>query len=423
MIPRAFHQHLAHVPRWVVEPLRSFERTDLMTTSLEALARYKLRTALSVLGVVLGVAAVIAMISVSDGGRLEALRQVESLGLNNVILRRVGPRDSGGLLLRDVETVRALVPTVVAASALVERVQLISGPLTSRPTRVLGIGAEFGRALELRISRGRFLTPLDEQLDARVGVLGDGLSRDLFGYRDPVGQQVRAGGEWYTVVGVLERRSMAAATGTTLSRDLNQTVLVPVSGVLGTRFALRSTQSIDELWIHLRDGQRVAELGRIIENTLGRLRGGGTTPRVVIPLELLNQRIRTQRTFSIIIGSVAVLSLLVGGIGIMNIMLASVLERTKEIGIRRMAGATRRNVTLQFLTESILMTLCGGTIGIIGGVIVSYAITAYAEWQTHISLGSVLLAFGVSSLVGLVFGLYPALKAARLEPIDAIRYE
>jgi putative ABC transport system permease protein len=210
--------------------------------------------------------------------------------------------------------------------------------------------------------------------------------------------------------------------GTLAARDLNQAALVPISALLGRDPELDPRLAVGEIWIQLREGRRVAEVGRVVEHTLARLRGVADA-EVVVPRELLDQRYRTQRTFSVVVGSVAVLSLLVGGIGIMNIMLASVLERTREIGVRRTVGARRRDITQQFLAEALLMTLAGGAVGILAGVGVSWGITAYAGWSTRLSVFAVTLAVTVSAAVGLGFGIYPAVKAARLEPIDALRYE
>ena len=395
-----------------------------LAVSAEALGRYKLRTALSVLGVVLGVGAVIAMVSVSDGARLEALRQVEHLGLSNIIIRTSGRAGSDVLQVRDVEHLRTLVPQVEYASPLVERVRQVGGPVESRSARVIGVHAEYGDTLDLHAARGRFLTEVDERSASRVAVLGSQLSRTLFGYADPVGERVRAGQEWYSVVGVLsDRPAGAQAVRSAAARDLNRAMLVPFSSLLGTRAGLEGTHAADEIWLHVRDPNRVVELGEVVEHTLNRQRGSPPATEVIVPRELLEQRVETQRTFNVVVGSVALLSLVVGGIGIMNIMLASVLERTKEIGVRRTVGATRRDITLQFLTESLLMALSGGVIGIALGVVVSYAITAYAEWHTHVSLASVFLAVSVSCVVGVVFGWYPAMRAARLAPIDAVRYE
>jgi putative ABC transport system permease protein len=197
---------------------------------------------------------------------------------------------------------------------------------------------------------------------------------------------------------------------------------VPFPTLSGRTLAIAPDQPADEIWVQVSDGERSESLAAILTHVL-QTRPDGRAFNVVVPRELLAQRYRTQRTFSIVVGSIAVLALLVGGIGIMNIMLTSVVERTHEIGVRRTVGATRRHVTLQFLIEALLMTLGGGALGIGLGVGLSFAITAYAGWNTLVSPLAVVLAFGVSFAVGLVFGIYPAMKAANLEPVDAMRYE
>ena len=289
--------------------------------------------------------------------------------------------------------------------------------------RIVGVNASYQTILRLDLQRGRFFSAADERKVGRVCVLGGTLARALFGYDNPVGQRIRVEDGYYEVVGVLSAQGAGTDTPGALAwRDIDQAMLAPLPTVLGRSLEVGPEQAIDELWLQTTDGERVEEVGRVLQHTLTRLHGAADVD-IIVPRELLNQRYRTQRTFSVVVGSVAALALIVGGIGIMNIMLTSVVERTHEIGIRRTVGATRRDVAIQFLTESLLMTLSGGVLGILIGALVSWGITAYAGWSTYVSVVAVLLAFTVSCAVGLGFGLYPAIRASRLEPVDAVRYE
>src|SRR5262245_34765227 len=388
----------------------------------EALGRYKLRTSLSVLGVVLGVAAVIAMMSVSEGARREALNQVDALGLDNLVARSRGTPSA--LTAGDAQRLGDLVPLTRATSPLIERYVRVSRGERAEVMRVLGVHASYETILRLRVDRGRFLSAADERSSAHVAVLGSAVARRLFGYRDPIGDHVRIGSEYYQVVGVLREQGVdPQSPGALAWRDINTTAMVPLPALSGRTLDVAPMQAADEIWLQVEDGERVDDLAKAFDHALVRLHGGRRGFDLVVPRELLAQRYRTQRTFTVVVGSVAALALIVGGIGIMNIMLTSVVERTREIGIRRTVGATRRDVTLQFLVEALLMTLSGGAIGIALGVAVSWAITMYAGWATTVSPLAVGLAFAVSFLVGIVFGLYPAVKAANLEPVDAVRYE
>ena len=406
--------------------MASWDRcVEVLHVSLEALGRYRLRTALSTLGIVLGIAAVIAMLSVGEGARRDVLRQVEQLGLDNVIVRNRGFAGEPGLRLADAGLLRAVLPQVVAVSPLVERGVVVSGPVGDRRASLLGVAPAYGAVLDLDVELGRFLTPLDRRAAAApVCILGARLRRALFAYRDPVGEEVRIDGGWCEVVGVLAARSTGGRAGrTAAARDLDGAVIGSVAGVLPVSPSVGPGQRIDEVWIRFADGDDAAAVAGTIERTLSRAHAAAPDLDIVVPRDLLNQRVRTQRTFNVVIGSVAVLSLLVGGIGIMNTMLTSVLERTREIGLRRVVGATAHDIVLQFLTESLLVTLTGGAVGIVVGVVTSHAITLYAAWSTSVSFMAVVLAFGVSAFVGLVFGIYPAAQAAALQPVDAVRYE
>jgi len=402
------------------------ELAEFFRIAVEALGRYRLRTALSVLGVVLGVAAVIAMMSVSEGAARDALAQVDALGLDNIVAQSTGGLNAKGTMRRsliaaDADRALALVPSATRAAPVVSRYVRVGRGDRINPTQVLAAPASFQHILRVAAARGRLLSETDAS--ARVCVIGAALAQQLFGVRDPIGETIRIAEDHYRVIGVLHEQGGDPQAGTTMAwHNVNRAVLAPLSSITGKTIAVGQNQPVEEIWVQVRDAERTVELGEVLRRMLLQTRTEDEF-HIVVPRELLAQRYRTQRTFSVVVGSVAALALLVGGIGIMNIMLTSVVERTREIGVRRTAGAKRRDVTMQFLIETLLMTVGGGLAGIVIGAIVSMAISAYAGWSTYVSITAVLLGFVVSFLVGLVFGLYPAMKAAALQPVDAMRYE
>jgi len=404
------------------------EYGEFLRIAVEALGRYRLRTALSVLGVVLGVAAVIAMMSVSEGAARDALAQVDALGLDNIVAQSAGGLNARGTMKRslvasDTERAMALVPSAARAAPVVSRYLRIGNGDHADPAQVLASTPDFLRILRLTAERGRLLSESDADTSARVCVIGALMAQQIFGYRDPVGETIRIGPDPYRVVGVLREQGGDPIAGTSMAwHNVNRAAFAPLSAVTGKTLAVVPNQPVEEIWVQVDDAERSVELGDVLRRMLLQTRDADEF-HIVVPRELLAQRYRTQRTFSVVIGSVAALALLIGGIGIMNIMLTSVVERTREIGVRRTAGAKRRDVTMQFLIETLLMTVGGGIAGIVIGAVVSVGISAYAGWPTHVSVTAVLLGFVVSFLVGLVFGLYPAMKAAALQPVDAMRYE
>ena len=416
--------HRCTVLERLAMPFSRAELGEFLRIAVEALARYRLRTALSVLGVVLGVAAVIAMMSVSEGAGRDALAQVEALGLDNLVARSTPTGGAWrGLVAGDADRAAAMVPLARAATPLLSRYVRLGGVERSQVGQVLGVRPVYRAILRLSLDRGRFLSSTDEQQMARVCVLGSTVARQMFGLRDPIGEHLRVAEDHYEVVGVLTPQGADPQAGGALSWvDINRAAFVPMTALTGRSLALLAGQPVDEVWLQVEDGSRSEELSQVFQRALETAHRADDF-KLVIPRELLAQRYRTQRTFSIVVGSVAVLALLVGGIGIMNIMLTSVVERTREIGVRRTAGATRRDITMQFLVETLLMTLGGGAVGIVAGASGSLAIAWYAGWTTYVSPTAVGLGLAVSFLTGLVFGWYPALKAAALEPVDAMRYE
>jgi putative ABC transport system permease protein len=404
------------------------ELVEFLRIATEALGRYRLRTALSVLGVVLGVAAVIAMMSVSEGAAREALAQVDALGLDNIVAQSTGGLNDRGTMKRslaasDAARVLELVPTATLAAPVVSRYVRVGRAGEVNPQQVLAATPDFQRILRLAANRGRLLSETDVADAARVCVLGAAMAQQLFGYRDPIGETIEIAGDHYRVVGVLREQGGDPQAGTSMAwHNVNRAAFVPLPSLTGKTLTVAPQQPVEEVWVQVADAERSVELGEVLRRALLQTRSEDEF-HIVVPRELLAQRYRTQRTFSVVVGSVAALALLVGGIGIMNIMLTSVVERTREIGVRRTAGARRRDVTMQFLIETLLMTVGGGIVGIIVGAMVSVGISAYAGWATHVSIAAVLLGFVVSFFVGLIFGLYPAMKAAALQPVDAMRYE
>jgi putative ABC transport system permease protein len=395
--------------------------TEIFATALGNLAARKLRTALTMLGMVFGVGAVIAMLSIGAGGEQKALESIGRLGLQNVLVKakEVKPEDrqelrkkSLGVSLRDGEAIAEAVPNVERVLPRVEvKAYKILATGGKAKGKVLGLSADYAAVADVPIAEGRFFDKRDQAEHAQVAVVGPTIRRDLFGYGPAIGRQVKINDVWVEVIGILR------GDGT------DKEIWIPVSTAMRKFDRDPLDAPVDELVVKVKDGVSTGATAELIRPLLDRLHGGADDYDIVIPEALLEQRRQTQRIFNIVMGSIAGISLLVGGIGIMNIMLASVMERTREIGVRRAIGARRVDIRAQFVIESFAISLIGGLSGVVIGIVMAKVVAAYAGWPTVITFTSLAVSTGVSMTVGLVSGLYPATRAAELDPIEALRYE
>ena len=397
----------------------------LLRLGVRSLRLHKLRSSLSILGVVFGVAAVVAMSSVGEGARRETLAQISSLGIDTVTLRprppEPGEKAPAALPAAAVESLGRVVPGVRAVAPLRVAELLAEAGGRSAAVIVLGTTAGYRDATRLELTSGRFLAALDVADRKRVAVLGSSVARALFPLGSPLGESVRLGGDWYQVVGVLEGRASPRGRGAAIrGRDINRSVLVPLRAL--DRGTDARPDGVDEIVFRVATPEAVTPAAGVAQALLRRVTGGEPL-EVIVPREILRQRERTQRVFNVVTGAVAAISLLVGGIGIMNIMLASVAERTREVGIRRALGARRQDVAAQFLVESTLLTVTGGVLGSVLGLVGAALIQAFAGWPTAVNPLMLVAALVVALGVGIGFGLYPAWHAAGLDPVEALRRE
>ena len=393
----------------------------LLRLGARSLRLHKLRSSLSILGVVFGVAAVVAMSSVGEGARRETLAQIAALGIDTVTVKPAAPLPGeplASLPLAAADSLARVVPEVRAIAPL--RVADLGADAAGRSAAVIALGTTpgYAEAARLELAAGRFLADLDVADRKRVAVLGASVVRSLFPLESPLGQSLRLGGDWFRVIGTLQERASPRARGAAIrARDLNRAVIVPLATL--DRGGDRRAEGVDEIVLRLASAEAVAPAAGVAQALVRRV--SGAAPEVIVPREILRQRERTQRVFDVVTGAVAAISLLVGGIGIMNIMLASVAERTREVGVRRAVGARRRDVAAQFLVESSLLTVTGGVLGSALGLLGAVLIQAFAGWPTAVHPLMLLVALVVALGVGIGFGFYPAWHAAGLDPVEALR--
>ena len=401
--------------------------------ALASLAAHKLRSVLTMLGMIFGVGAVIAMLSIGAGAERQAMGMIERLGLRNVLVRAKELKQdelqeirkkSLGVSRRDALAVLDGVPGVELAVPRVEvETWKVMAPGAKTEANVYGVSHLQAGLAGLTVREGRFLDPLDERRHDQVCVVGTRVARDLFGYERPVGKRLKINDVWFEVIGVL--RSSAGGEsfqGVNIGSTADE-IHVPVTTAMRKFDRDPLEAPVDEIVVRLDETVSPRVTAAAIDNLLDRLHAGADDYELVVPEALLEQSRRTQRLFNIVMGCIAGISLVVGGIGIMNIMLATVLERTREIGVRRAVGARRADIRTQFIIESFSISLLGGLAGVVMGVAIARIVAAYADWPTVVTMLSILLSTGVSLAVGLASGIYPALRAAQLDPIDALRYE
>lgn len=407
---------------------------EYLEIGYKSITQHKLRSFLTMLGVIFGVGAVIAMMSIAGGAQKAALEQIKLLGTNNIRVKQVELsgdqrdeaefRGSPGLSLRDVDLIPQVVPGVEAVAPIKIFDVEIRYQDQKAPGRVVGTSTQYDEVVNFYPEVGRFISDLDVLEAKKVCILGVDIAQDLFKLSNPIGEKVKIEENWYTVVGVMQTKAIRKDKSTVIEvRNMNRDVYIPISTMFNRLLSFEMYDNMNELAVRINNQDLVIPAAKILERMLLRTHKGIRDFEIVIPRQLLAQAQKTQQIFNVVMGAIAAISLLVGGIGIMNIMLATVTERIKEIGIRRAIGATERDIMLQFLNETVFISVSGGVIGIFMGALMAEVITRYAEWDTVISGIAIVSAFGISVLVGVVFGMYPAQKAARMDPIQALRSE
>ncbi len=430
--------------------------------SLKSLWLHPLRSMLTVLGIFIGVASVVWLLAISEGISRAAQEQIKDLGVTNIILRSVFPEDDSlentefwveyGITRDDYDTLMDTVPTIARALRIREAYREAYYRDKSLNARLVGCTSQYADVMHLQVERGHFLTEFNlEQVD-NVCVLGAGIAKKFFPLRNPLGEIIRVREMSYVVVGVMKPRiPMAGIGGSLAAQSFSDDIYIPLTTFwrrIGDRTLTisagqRSGQQIQlsQITFQVDSVDEVAKTAQAIENTMTRLHKDKDFA-VVTPLELLEQARATRLMFMVFMGLIAFISLLVGGIGIMNIMLATITERTREIGIRRALGARKSDIVRQFLVEVTVLTTVGGGVGIVGGLacpllvvrlrdLLERTLPRWMEGLPEVIRSAspvvlpwfIALAFGISVAIGLIFGLYPAIRAAALDPIEALRHE
>ncbi len=409
----------------------------MLLVALRSIFLHKLRSALSILGVVCGVMAVLTMISIGEGARKEVLEGIRKLGTTLIYVRSTAASESAvynhgaspanGLTLHDRDRIQSGCCHVTAVAAAKELSADIFTQSQRISTPVIACSDEYARILGLSTQQGRFIKKMDIEWDSKVCVLGQHIAEKMF-ENGRIGSCLRIGDDIFTVIGRLAQISLGSETDTVISkRNYNEMLFIPLGQERllaedATDNNLSHAAGLSELIVEVDNESAVSASVDIISRILEVAHNAVIDYEIIAPAELLAEAQKTQRTFNMVLAAIASIALLVGGIGIMNIMLASVSERTREIGIRRAVGASRQDILAQFLIESVAMTFIGGIVGVLLGTGAVCLISLMATWEMTINAWAVLVPLVLSVAVGLFFGIFPAVKAARMEPINALRH-
>ncbi|HYC52749.1 MAG TPA: ABC transporter permease [Gemmatimonadaceae bacterium] len=438
-----------------------------------AVGHNKLRAGLTSLGILFGVASVIAMLAIGKGAEQEILEQMRLLGSNNIIITPMIEQKEGstkeekdeksikkfspGLTYADAEAIRTVVPNVETTSGEIVINTMVTREGHRRSGKLVGVDTTYFRLNNLELGAGAWFSESQVQYGRPVAIIGRGVRSRFFTTEDAIGKPLKVGQTWVTVVGVLSDRAVSSETSQRLGiRDANMDVYVPINTMLtrfrnrakvterdielasrpvvvttadtpaedeDTRLEKSNRNQVDKIIVRVGDSRYVPQVADVVRRMLTRRHNSMIDFEITVPELLLKQEQRTKTIFNVVLGAIASISLIVGGIGIMNIMLASVLERIKEIGVRRALGATQKDILFQFLSEAVLISVAGGLAGIMVGGGLSFGIEQFAGIKTIVSYISVFVAFGVSFTVGVMFGIVPAYRAARQDPVVCLRYE